>query len=1110
MSGMNLQEPDTRPPMPIPPLMYDDTCPVTAVQRVLFVHSAASSLQTYANGTTFSIVYNDLSTLEELLALTRRKFPSKSLPRVGFAFHNNGERTRFLDNEAWFSDSDLDVSQTTFSKNAQFLLDFIREFSVKNVDFLACKTLENTKWRRYFGLLQAQTNVVVGASDNDTGNMKFGGDWIMESTMEDVRDVYFSAAIVNWASLLVATMTVVANVGRFSIGVTIDGDILYTSKNNTIQKINLLTNTVINAAWYTGPNNIYHMCTYGGYLYFTNNLVTVGKVGRINISNGVVDPNWVTGMDYPFGIATDGTYLYITTCNANSGARINRVLLTYTGPAPTTPWIPAKAASGLNYPSKIYILGNFIYVANFGGGYASKFNLSDGSLVTAQFVYVNYQTSIFGDGNFLYIGVDINDSPVPAHGIVQVRLDGTIADPVYFSNAQTTSGYWSTYTYVDDMAIYNNKLYCTTMAYGYVFSIPLPVTTVAPYISAVPTVSASITYPATIGSATLSGGSALTLAGGTAVPGIFTISSTISSSVYNAGTYTNVLATFNPTDTSAYSSVSTSVPSITVLKATPFLAARPVSATLISPNKLSALVITGGSCLVTSGGASLPGTFSIHPDLSNSIFAVGTYQDVSAIFTPTAGTNYNSVMTTIQTVTITKATTVQLQSLGIPAAELRTGGYTASELKNANFTTAQLKTAMFTPTEMKSAGITTAELYAVFTTLTETKSVTKAVVVDLLVSAPKTSVSLSTLAGYTFQTFVTSAVAVKVSDVSIPIIVSRSEMDKGKKAIYAVLDVSGSYIVLPTYSSSIRVMNIGTEKYRVYNSTGTTIIQDNLMTGATVAIDGLTVVIGSVTATMTPPPTVNFVLNALNSSIQLSTSSVIPNYSPSFTADATITLNTSVPASVFQETFFFRTDTDITTDASFVYYYVDTTKWPNKNTTLSARNGIVTSNGYVSNDTGGKDFLRDLARQLFGTYLGADLFTNEDAVVADINTKFDTVATNIVSLLDSIDKTSGTFGGMATDLSGNKYLKDDTSTSNISRELMNELMTAAPARFVDIKTNYKYNGAVEDGFYKMPILAGDTITFKVTISPSTTQTTAVPTGPTALTSRSYTVILNVV
>ena len=1159
MQEMMMQAKEPEPFVPVP-LVFDDALSVSSITRVLFINSAASSLQTYANASTFAIVYNDTSTLEEVLLLIRRKFPAKVLPRIGFAFHNNGDLTHFLNGETWFSDSDLAVSQTAFSQNAQFILNFIREFGVANVDFLACKTLQSEKWRMFFQLLRTQTGVVVGASENDTGNIKFGGDWILESTMEDIRDVYFTSAVENWASLLVATMTIVANVGHYNDSLTILGDFMYTFAGTKIIKIDLRTNTIVNANFYTSNHGLIRaMCAHENFLYFHSGNNSVGK---LNISDGsVVSLNWLTGLNYPWGIVTDGTYLYISNYapsgSATAGGRIVRVLLTFTGV------VPAGFITGLVYPWHICIYENFLYTVQ---GPIRKYNLSTGALVTNNLTNSTISNSgvgIWAHNNYLYTSdVRFNNT---VHGITQISIDGTVVNNTFFQKQETKSvdSTTSSYLHTNDFAVYNNKLYCVSYDYGYVFSIdglpPLPVTTVAPVISARPTAAAAITYPATLGTLALTGGSALSAVGGTEVAGTFTIDSTISSSVYNAGTYIDVSATFNPTDTVAYSSVATSVPSITVSKATPYVASRPTSATIEYPKKMSSVVITGGACTVSNGGASLPGTFTIHPDLSNSVFAVGTYQDVSAIFTPTSNTNYGTVVTTIPTLTVTQVATSQLQSLGLPAADLKTAGYTAadlktagftatqqksagftaseqkaagftaseqkaagftateqkaagftaSELKAASFSTAELKTAAFTPTELKAAGVSNAELYATFTTSTETKSVTKAVVSEVLASTAKAPLPLSDLVGYSFASSVQSVLAVKVTEVNSPVAVTRSEIQNGITAIYAVLDVSGGYVILPTWSSSVRVMNIGNELYRVYDSTGNTILDNNLQTGTTRTYDGITVVIGSVTATLATPPSVNFVLNALNSSIQLSTSSVIPSYSQSFTADATITLNTSVPASVFQETFFFRTDTDITTDASFVYYYVDTTKWPNKNTTLSARNGIVTSNGYVASDTGAKDFLRDLARQLFGTYLGADLFTNEDAVVADINTKFDTVANNIVSLLNSIDKTSGSFSGITIDGSGNKYLKDDTSTSNISRELMNELITAAPARFADIKTYYKYNGAVEDGFYKIPILAGDTITFKITISPATNQTSAVPTGPSVLTSRSYTVVLNV-
>jgi ribosomal protein L13E len=1696
--------------IPPGPLLYDDTISTLLIDRVLFVNSAAAPLQTYANSTTFTVVYDSSSSLEDVWELMRRKFPAKSLSRVGFAFHNNGDLTSFCGNETWFTDADLEVSQTVFSKNTQFILDILREFKVDHVDYLACDTLISTKWRKYFQLVQTQTGVIVGASDNNTGNVKYGGDWIMESTMEDIREVYFSPAIENYAELLVATMTVVATVGTYNESLAIYGNYLFTSAGLKIVKIDLTTNTVVNsnvftssyAPPYSGEKGFRTMCVFGNYLYFNNG---PHVVGRLNITDGTVEQNWITGLNAVWSIITDGTYLYIT--NYIPAGYIVRVLLNYTGVA------PAAFITGLNYPVDHCIHGSYLYTLD-DTSFIRKYDVATGVLVTANLTNrtVSYGSSIFGSGSFLYVGTFRRDNN--AHGITQISLDGTtVYNTAYFVNADRTGGYLY-YTNVTDMVVYNNKLYCASHYSGFVFSVDLPAlptpfistrptaavdsitypatmgtvsltggsalsavggtvvagtfsisasisstvynvgtytdvsatffpsdaayssvstsipsitvlkatpyvatrptsafgnypnklsslvtiggtstvsiggadvsgtfivhpdlsnsiyaegvyqdvsavfvptssinynsvatsiqtvtitrgsTTIAtvstpgiaayngswsctiggdllyvaagrvikvidlrtntlvnsnlytsdlnvstlhfrqgylyfrsgnsiastvgkvnastgalvstswisgssgqqgivsddtylylanptsifrapitggtatsfitgltsckkiaihgsylyvpdnglilkynvstgalvssnfttlpylnclmvhndvlyagqihrgniphgimqigldgtilnsyffvkpetmissfytnvqdiaiynnkmycatndyatiisvdmntvPYISSSATAASSITYPTTIGSVVLSSGSALDVSGGsTAVPGTFGIRMDISNVVYDAGTYTNVSATFYPTDKATYSYSSTSVPTISVLKATPYLATSPISATVVFPNKLSAVVITGGSCTVTNGGAAVTGTFTVSLDLSNSIYAVGTYQNVPAIFNPTSGINYNTITTTIPTLTVTQVAPSQLGSLGISATDLKTAGYSATDLKTAGFTstqqktagftateqktagftiaelktagftateqktagftvteqktagytatelktagftateqktagftatqqktagftttelktagftiaeqktagfsatdlrtagftateqktvgftavelktagftateqktagftiaelktagftateqktagstlselisatytTSQLKSAAFTPTELITAGISTTSLYNVFTTTAETKSVTKAVVSGMLTSTAKTTVPLSSLVGYSFASTVQSGIAIKVTDVNAPAIISKSEMAKGLAVVYAVLDVASCYTVLPTWSSSVKVMNIGNEIYRVYDSNGTTILDNNLVAGDTRTYDGLTIVIGSLTATLAVQPNVDFVLSGLNSYITLSTSAEIPNYSLTLSTDATLTLNTSVSASVLQDTFFYRTDDPINLDASFVYHYVDTTKWLNQSTTLSPKNGIVTANQYVSNDSGGKDFLRDLARQLFGTYLAADLFTNENAVVADINTKFDNVATNIVSLLSSIDKVSGSLSGMVTDESGKKYLKDDTSTSNITREILNELMTSAPNRFLDIKTNYLYN-SVEDGYYKIPFIPGDTISFKVTVCPATGQTAAVPTGKTSLTNRSYTVVLNV-
>ena len=240
---------------------------------------------------------------------------------------------------------------------------------------------------------------------------------------------------------------------------------------------------------------------------------------------------------------------------------------------------------------------------------------------------------------------------------------------------------------------------------------------------------------------------------------------------------------------------------------------------------------------------------------------------------------------------------------------------------------------------------------------------------------------------------------------------------------------------------------------------------------------------------------VNFVLSAFQSEFQLSTAAAIPDLSLSISGAATITLTADVPQAVLQSAFYFQTDDPITLDASAVHFFSDKAVWTSSQGDLNPKNGTVTTGQYVQSDNVSKDFIRDLADQLFGTYLGADLFTNEDAVVVDINAQCDVVAQNIATILSSIDVnyTTGTkLAGLISDASYGWYLDDNTSTSNIGRELFNQLMNTAPSRFVHVETDYKYGA--NPGFYKMPIKQGDSISFNLTINAAPDQHTIVNTG----------------
>lgn len=210
--------------------------------------------------------------------------------------------------------------------------------------------------------------------------------------------------------------------------------------------------------------------------------------------------------------------------------------------------------------------------------------------------------------------------------------------------------------------------------------------------------------------------------------------------------------------------------------------------------------------------------------------------------------------------------------------------------------------------------------------------------------------------------------------------------------------------------------------------------------------------------------------------------------------NATIDLSGyDVSASVFSETFYIKTDTDILGDASSVWYYVDQSKWINSANTMNPINGVVTAGQYVGNDDVGKDFIREIAKQCFGTHLGTDLFTNEDAMYLDISGKCANVSLDINSKISAADISSGNIAGMKEDLSFNKYLDDSfDGSNNITKLMFNAFYDIDQTRYADISVNYSYTEK-GPGFFKLPFIAGDTIEFRLTLSPHADTFTSIPT-----------------
>ena len=193
--------------VPVVELIYNNDTDTSTIDHVMLICDSVSAHQIFvdsANANTFPIVYSYYSDSSNLLQLLLTKFTH--IQRISFVFHDpiNKPKT-FLDEKPFFTDDDLILGQTTFSDNVTFLKNLISQFTVSNIDFLACNSLLYDNWKTYYQLLTDTTTVIVGASDNLSGNIKYGADWVMENTNTDIKTIYFNDNIDDFPVFLAVT-----------------------------------------------------------------------------------------------------------------------------------------------------------------------------------------------------------------------------------------------------------------------------------------------------------------------------------------------------------------------------------------------------------------------------------------------------------------------------------------------------------------------------------------------------------------------------------------------------------------------------------------------------------------------------------------------------------------------------------------------------------------------------------------------------------------------------------------------------------------------------------------------------------------------------------------
>lgn len=232
-------------------------------------------------------------------------------------------------------------------------------------------------------------------------------------------------------------------------------------------------------------------------------------------------------------------------------------------------------------------------------------------------------------------------------------------------------------------------------------------------------------------------------------------------------------------------------------------------------------------------------------------------------------------------------------------------------------------------------------------------------------------------------------------------------------------------------------------------------------------------------------PAVDFVLTGLNQSFQLGLSGEIAGAAAP-TLDVSCVANYNVKVSHMKDVFKFQTDSfDVNNvDGSDIQYYVYMNAWPADLSlnpanahTLSGTPILLNSADVVPKRNFVKhDFVRYLALKLFNTAYGVDLFSNESELLSDLVTKGATANAAIINALKAVDQSSAAHGTAPHKYSTNAL----TGESNFSRELLRQLAHNAPARFGTEISNTKE-------IQSIPLEAGDTISFKVSISAAANQ-----------------------
>jgi len=180
--------------------------PISTLKNILLVDRYVNNFDKWINSSneqTLAISINPDTNRADLKAILKTYMVN--IDRIAFVYDNISLGGRsFINFEKFFTDDDLtETDVNNVSDNFKFINELVTEFNIKNLDFLACKSLLNEQWKQYYNQLAKFNNgLVIGASNDDTGNYTSSGDWIMETTEQDIQNIYFNSSITTLVGVL--------------------------------------------------------------------------------------------------------------------------------------------------------------------------------------------------------------------------------------------------------------------------------------------------------------------------------------------------------------------------------------------------------------------------------------------------------------------------------------------------------------------------------------------------------------------------------------------------------------------------------------------------------------------------------------------------------------------------------------------------------------------------------------------------------------------------------------------------------------------------------------------------------------------------------------------